>query len=162
MLDVREMLNWDNDFSQPLPQKIVGSIKRNQKIYDLGRLTKLDLICSANEVSNYTATHVRPNFVTRLKVIAKTTVISNETSLLSQTIVLIENSDPGFDWIFGHDISGLVTMYGGANSHMAIRCAEFQIPAAIGCGKELYERLLQANAIELDCKQEQVRPSTIQ
>ena len=53
-------------------------------------------------------------------------------------------------------------MYGGANSHMAIRCAEFQIPAAIGCGKELYERLLQANAIELDCKQEQVRPSTIQ
>ena len=31
-------------------------------------------------------------------------------------------------------------MYGGANSHMAIRCAEFNIPAAIGCGTLIYDQ----------------------
>ena len=37
----------------------------------------------------------------------------------------------------------------GANSHMAIRCAEFGLPAAIGCGDSLYARLTQAGATEL-------------
>ena len=66
-------------------------------------------------------------------------------------IVLIEYADPGFDWIFGQDIAGLVTKYGGANSHMAIRCAEFGLPAAIGCGGRLFERLSGASVIELNC-----------
>ena len=29
-------------------------------------------------------------------------------------------------------IKGLITKYGGVNSHMAIRCAELSVPAAIG------------------------------
>ena len=29
---------------------------------------------------------------------------------ISGKIVLIENADPGFDWIFGHSIVGLITM----------------------------------------------------
>ena len=44
---------------------------------------------------------------------------------------MIENADPGFDWIFGSKILGLITKYGGVNSHMAIRCAELEIPAGI-------------------------------
>ena len=66
-------------------------------------------------------------------------------------IVLIKSADPGFDWIFSHDIRGLITMYGGANSHMAIRCAEFGLPAAIGCGKRLFETLIKAPVVELNC-----------
>ena len=46
----------------------------------------------------------------------------------SNKIIFIENADPGYDWLFGLGISGLVTKYGGANSHMAIRCAEFSLP----------------------------------
>ena len=46
----------------------------------------------------------------------------------SNKIIFIENADPGYDWLFGLGISGLVTKYGGANSHMAIRCAEFPYP----------------------------------
>lgn len=65
-------------------------------------------------------------------------------------IVLIENADPGYDWVFTRGIRGLVTKFGGANSHMAIRCAELDIPAAIGCGEQSYRRLLQVGFAELD------------
>ena len=36
------------------------------------------------------------------------------------------------------------------NSHMAIRCAEFGIPAAIGCGEQRFDSLLKATHILLD------------
>ncbi|MGH6661243.1 MAG: PEP-utilizing enzyme, partial [Rhodospirillales bacterium] len=43
------------------------------------------------------------------------------------------------------------TQYGGANSHMAIRCAEFGLPAAIGCGEKTFEALLEARVVLLNC-----------
>jgi len=76
---------------------------------------------------------------------------TNEAANLDGQIVLIESADPGFDWIFTHDISGLVTQFGGANSHMAIRCAEFGLPAAIGCAERTFSELLKSSVIELNC-----------
>jgi hypothetical protein len=35
---------------------------------------------------------------------------------------------------------------------MAIRCAEFRIPAAIGCGEKIYQYAQQQNTLKLDCK----------
>jgi phosphoenolpyruvate-protein kinase (PTS system EI component) len=78
-------------------------------------------------------------------------LISHDAPDIDGCIVLIESADPGFDWIFSHEILGLVTQYGGANSHMAIRCAEFGLPAAIGCGEQLFEALAKAPVIELNC-----------
>ena len=94
-----------------------------------------------------------PNFITNKKITATCILLrSDQTSYnLSGQIVLIENADPGFDWIFSQPISGLITKYGGANSHMAIRCAEFSIPAAIGCGEQRFEVLQDSNQIMLDC-----------
>ena len=69
---------------------------------------------------------------------------------LSGRIALIPQADPGYDWLFGHNIAGLVTMYGGANSHMAIRAAEFGLPAAIGIGEARYLGLAGAAVLELD------------
>ncbi|MEO1944881.1 MAG: PEP/pyruvate-binding domain-containing protein, partial [Candidatus Thioglobus sp.] len=82
-----------------------------------------------------------PNFITKNTITAPCAILSvhNATSLLNGKIVLIESADPGFDWIFSKQIVGLITKYGGANSHMAIRCAEFEIPAAIGCGEQRFE-----------------------
>jgi phosphoenolpyruvate-protein kinase (PTS system EI component) len=69
---------------------------------------------------------------------------------------LIENADPGYDWIFTKNPSGLITKYGGIASHMAIRCAEIGLPAAIGCGELIYDRLLSSSEILLDCKNHQI------
>jgi len=73
-------------------------------------------------------------------------------------IVCIENADPGFDWIFTKGPSALVTRFGGANSHMAVRCAEFALPAAIGCGDQIYERVVAAGSAELNCAEKVLRP----
>ena len=67
-------------------------------------------------------------------------------------IVIIKNADPGFDWIFGHKIKGLITQFGGANSHMTIRCAEQGLPAAIGCGSQTFKIIKKSKKIELNCK----------
>ena len=95
----------------------------------------------------------QPNFITRKKITAKCVILRSGLAPpnLTKKIVLIENADPGYDWIFSQHISGLITKYGGANSHMAIRCAEFSIPAAIGCGEQRYESLIEAKQIMLDC-----------
>ncbi|MEZ5730013.1 MAG: PEP/pyruvate-binding domain-containing protein [Burkholderiaceae bacterium] len=77
---------------------------------------------------------------------------------LRERIVCIESADPGFDWIFGAGVKALITQFGGANSHMAIRCMELGVPAAIGCGEQLYSRILDAGGVELNFDERVVRP----
>ena len=47
-------------------------------------------------------------------------------------------------------------MYGGVASHMSIRCAEFGIPAAIGCGKKIFDFVIQNEILTLDCKNNKI------
>jgi hypothetical protein len=42
---------------------------------------------------------------------------------------------------------------------MAIRCAEFALPAAIGCGEQIFDRLCKAGSIEINCAENHVRPA---
>ena len=97
----------------------------------------------------------RPNYITSKKIEAELVnlKIFDKGSLpeIKNKIVLIENGDPGYDWIFTRNIAGLITKYGGVASHMSIRCAEFGIPAAIGCGV-LFDSIANANSVVLDCK----------
>lgn len=102
-----------------------------------------------------------PNFVGSQRLEAapvEITTLMIDYPTLTGRIVCIENADPGFDWIFTREIAGLVTKFGGSNSHMAIRCAEFGLPAAIGCGEQVFDRLTTATRIELDCGNRLVRP----
>lgn len=69
---------------------------------------------------------------------------------------MIPQADPGYDWLFGQKIAGLITMYGGANSHMAIRSAEFGLPAAIGIGETAYRRISDATVLELNAGNHQI------
>ena len=75
----------------------------------------------------------------------------------SGKIIFIENADPGYDWLFGVGIAGLVTKFGGANSHMAIRAAEFGLPAVIGIGELRFGELNEANIIQIDCQNKIIR-----
>jgi len=77
---------------------------------------------------------------------------------IKSMIVCIENADPGFDWIFAKGPSALITRFGGANSHMAVRCAEFGLPAVIGCGDQIYQRIVAASSVELNCAEKILRP----
>lgn len=92
-----------------------------------------------------------PNFIGVDSVTADVISIKEDVTDYKGKIIMIPQADPGYDWLFGHDIAGLITKYGGANSHMAIRSAEIGLPAAIGVGEKLYDSLLEANQLELDC-----------
>lgn len=95
----------------------------------------------------------QPNFITNKKATGEVVFIDSGFSSqnISGKVILIENADPGFDWIFSQGIEALITKYGGANSHMAIRCAEFDIPAAIGCGEQRFSFLSKQERVSLDC-----------
>lgn len=101
-----------------------------------------------------------PNFITHKKITATSvSLLAGQLAPeLTDKVVLIESADPGFDWIFSQKIAGLITKYGGANSHMAIRCAEFGIPAAIGCGEQRFEIFIKSNKILLDCAAGLIKP----
>ena len=60
---------------------------------------------------------------------------------LEGRVILIPNADPGFDWLFSHKIAGLITAWGGANSHMAIRAGELGLPAVVGVGEHRFANL---------------------
>ncbi|AYD67203.1 pyruvate, phosphate dikinase [Achromobacter sp. B7] len=101
-----------------------------------------------------------PNFVGTG--VASGTIVEVTAKMSAQAdiegrIICIENADPGFDWIFTQRPAALITRFGGANSHMAIRCAEFGLPAAIGCGDQLYSRLVAAGTAELNCAEKILR-----
>lgn len=93
-----------------------------------------------------------PNFITNNRVTGKVLNLNNKLKdSLENRIILIENADPGFDWIFTKKIKGFATQYGGSNSHMAIRAAELNIPAVIGCGQKKFDELKNSSEIEIDC-----------
>ena len=94
----------------------------------------------------------KPNFIVKKKVTSEIIFLDkyNSNTDIDFKIIAIENADPGFDWIFTKKIAGLITMYGGANSHMAIRSAEFDIACAIGTGEQQFEKLKKAKNITID------------
>jgi phosphoenolpyruvate-protein kinase (PTS system EI component) len=69
---------------------------------------------------------------------------------LKNKIVCIISADPGYDYIFSKKIKGLVTMFGGVNSHMAIRCSELGIPAAIGVGERVFKEIANSKIARLN------------
>lgn len=104
-----------------------------------------DLVCFEQESAE-------PNFVTQRTAEGPVVVRDLSPDLdVTGRIVLIPNADPGYDWLLARDLGGLVTMFGGANSHMAVRAAELALPAAIGVGDRLYGQIETAHVLRLDC-----------
>tara|TARA_B100000029_G_scaffold492068_2_gene552933 strand:- start:2626 stop:5067 length:2442 start_codon:yes stop_codon:yes gene_type:complete len=127
----------------------------NKKFYTLNNYIQLPPIIFSQNDFNIVHQYVeKPNYITNKKIIDDTVILENldDISNIDSKIVIIENADPGFDWIFTKNPAGLITKYGGIASHMAIRCAELGLPAAIGCGEKIFNQLRTSKKITLDCK----------
>ncbi len=149
-LTIDQLLN----LSRSTKAIIMGKIKNNIKKSKLNKIIKLPEIIVEKENAYIGASVVSiPNFVTDKNITSKILFLKNKISTkLDNKIILLENADPGFDFIFSFKINGLITKYGGANSHMTIRCNELNIPAAIGCGDAIFEKIKSADKINLNCK----------
>lgn len=101
---------------------------------------------------------LQPNFITSKAVEGVIELVEggNEQDL-SGKIVLISQADPGYDWLFGQGVLGLVTKYGGANSHMAIRSAELNLPSVIGVGDKMFDKLKRVERVKIDCSNKVIR-----
>ncbi len=128
-----------------------------KRIYD--SYVKLPyLVTSPNDFYVASILITKPNFITKKTVKGDIKVIKNPGNEINikDKIVLIENADPGYDWVLSQKIKGLITKYGGVNSHMSIRCEELNKPAAIGIGDKNFEEISNNSNIILDCKENKI------
>lgn len=119
------------------------------------KITMPPLITKPEDVWAFEWPDSEPNFITQKKITAKV-VGFNARDSLAGSIVCIPSADPGFDWLFSYPISGLITAWGGANSHMAIRAGELGLPSVIGAGELMYRRWSCAHRLHLDCSARRV------
>ncbi|MGI9325640.1 MAG: PEP/pyruvate-binding domain-containing protein [Pseudomonadales bacterium] len=164
-LEIEEVTRYANDSLGTGQLKMLRQlVDARQERHDmLASLSLPDLIFSEKDVSVVRCQALRPNFVTSKRIVGEALVLVGDRGIpsdgeLEGKIVLIENADPGYDWLFAKGIGGLCTRYGGAASHMTIRCSEFGLPAAIGCGEKIFSDLMLARTVSLDCAQEKVEP----
>ena len=139
------------------PEKLIrdGIAQGKAAYYKTLKISLPPVISGPNDIWAFELPEFTPNFITQLQVTAAVTDSSDMASMRGK-IICIPNADPGFDWIFSHGIAGLITAWGGANSHMAIRSGEIGLPAIIGSGDKLYNQWSSAKTLKLDCAAKRV------
>jgi|SaaInlStandDraft_7_1057024.scaffolds.fasta_scaffold14113_2 glutamine kinase len=177
IIDYIAELGADNDFSRddisyldlecilklyssidniPIKSDFSINIHRNKNVYKIAKLLSIPkLILNPNDIYTYELNDDEPNFITQQKVEAEIASLSSKNNNafpenLSNKIICIPSADPGYDYLFAKNISGLITMYGGCNSHMAIRCSELGIPAIIGIGENWYNKVSRSKIVSID------------
>jgi phosphohistidine swiveling domain-containing protein len=150
-LNISNILNAYRE-SGDMGEMLERDIKRGKNRYEETCSVWLPpLILSPQDVMSFTMPKSVPNFVTQNSITAIAIQLKSPRDDLENKIVLIESADPGYDWIFTRNIAGLITAYGGANSHMAVRAKELNIPAVIGIGSEQFKKLAHSKQIFIDC-----------
>tara|TARA_Y100000590_G_scaffold213372_1_gene241797 strand:+ start:62908 stop:65199 length:2292 start_codon:yes stop_codon:yes gene_type:complete len=128
-------------------------IHENKNEYHANKSINLpDVIKSSKDLFVQIKDFDKINYISDKKITSK--VIKYESKFIKKSfngIVCIENADPGYDFLFNKNIKGLVTKYGGLNSHMAIRCSELNLPALIGVGEKNYNIIKKCKLIKIDC-----------
>lgn len=153
-LEITDILAAEYYGSETLLSEFWNMIIRQRRLQykKFSKIILPETITDEKDIDQVLFGESRPNFVTDKIVEAETVFLDEDDVSISGKIVVISKADPGYDWIFTKGIAGLVTEYGGAASHMAIRCAEFSIPAAIGCGKKTFGEIASLKKLCIDCK----------
>ena len=134
------------------------NINHNKEQYEVAKLIKLpSVIINPEDVYSFYLLDEEPNFITQKMICGS--VVTEEDIVkadLTGKIVFIKSADPGYDFLFSKGIGGLITQFGGANSHMSIRCAELGIPAIIGAGEQNFLQWQKNDMLKIDCLKKQV------
>ena len=158
-LDFREVLKLyvelDHRFMKDILQ---DNIFLNKNYYEFTKAVRLpSLIIEPDDVYSFVLSEEEPNFISLSSIEAEIVLEKDiNKSDLKDKIILIEAADPGYDFLFTKNIGGLITHFGGANSHMAIRCAELGLPAVIGAGKSNFDYWAKAKVLKIDCPTKKV------
>ncbi|KQO18027.1 PEP/pyruvate-binding domain-containing protein [Paenibacillus sp. Leaf72] len=137
---------------------LLDSVKAGRQRYEATLQLELPpLITEPSNVWFFSQPELEPNFITMNQVTSKIAFSHEDHESLRGSILFLPSADPGYDWIFSKGIAGLVTMYGGVNSHMAIRAGELSIPAVIGVGENLYNHYGNAKVLAIDCAGKNMR-----
>ena len=132
-------------------------IKRNKKEYILNGFVKLpNIIINPSDIYYNSENVEKGSFFGNIDITGEVFFL-NESELktkdlkqLDNKIICIYNADPGFDFIFSKKILGLITCYGGSNSHMAIRCSEKNITSIIGIGNHNFKKIINSKRISIE------------
>ena len=148
-LEIQDLLSYHSRDSY------IQILEQRRSLYHANTYLVLpEVIFGVGDIDVIDIDEARPNFITNKKVEADIVNLDEEDGTdITGKIVVVTKADPGYDWIFTKNIAGFVTKYGGAASHMAIRCAEFGIPAAIGCGEKIFYNVRMMRRMELDCEE---------
>ena len=145
--------NWDSSVN------LKRIIEKNKKLYnEESKIILPDFIGKKEDFFDFTVAKYVPNFITGECIEANLVLIDEEMDYgkLEGKILLIEKADPGYDWVFNCGITGLITQYGGVASHMSLRAHELKIPAAIGCGGTIFNKIKKGGKVRLDCKNKRI------
>jgi phosphoenolpyruvate synthase/pyruvate phosphate dikinase len=158
-LDIQKILNLYSSLDfRNLKDILKDDIEKNKELYEHTKAIKLpNTIVNEWDIYSFFLGEAEPNFITLNKI--KSEVITEENLFkqdIKGKIVCIKSADPGYDYLFSKKIGGLITCYGGANSHMAIRCSELGIPAIIGCGENFFSKYCSASNLEIDAANKSV------
>ncbi|VVN61276.1 hypothetical protein PS687_04013 [Pseudomonas fluorescens] len=161
-IEIHKLMALRGATSDPkeLSQNLLAAANKGRTEHEQIQVIELPpLLCTAEDFNVFLYPATQPNFVGTGMVRGNCVDLSQSTAEqdLVGKIAMIPQADPGFDWLFGRQIAGLITMYGGANSHMAIRAAEFGLPAALGIGETQYRVLAAAQGLELDAGNRTIR-----
>lgn len=158
-LDIQKIINlYASLDNRDLKNILINDIQKNKEFYLHTKAIKLpNVIKDKKDIFSFFLEENEPNFITLKRV--KSAVVTEKDIMsinVKNKIVCIKSADPGYDYLFSKSIAGLITCYGGANSHMAIRCAELGIPAVIGCGENSFTKYCQKKNLEIDAANRQV------
>lgn len=153
-ISINTILNSYNNLDlKKFKQILKDEIKNNKKNFYYRKLIDLpDVILESSDIYNFEKKNSMPNYITERSITSKSIMFKNlkDNKYLKDKIVILESADPGYDFIFSYSIKGLITKYGGANSHMSIRCLELGIPAIIGVGEVRFKQLSKAKIININ------------
>lgn len=153
-ISTMERLYSSTDDAKFLLEKSI--IEGHKKYTQALTLALPPVILKPSDIYTFYLPSGEPNFITMSNAVGNVCTNCFENESITGKIIMISAADPGFDWIFSHSISGLITAYGGVNSHMAIRAGELGIPSVIGVGEKLFAQWKKAHVLHIDCANKKV------